>query len=169
MCSAIGLLRFAATHLSTAFLIVHVSIGRHEERLKIDTVGGESPEPERYSHAQHLSDPDVDVGRLHDFLQPMGELNGLFHRGFRQHGDELVPGIADQHVTVSHLRLQDASHLFEEPIPGMVAETVVHALEVVEVHFDDGERLVVAFGLRKGLLEDNVEETRIGEGPSSDR
>ena len=61
-------------------------------------------------------------------------LGGLFSDNARHNEDELIPADAGSHIGIAELFLQDGTHPPEDNIPGAVAERIVDAPEVVDVH-----------------------------------
>ena len=60
-------------------------------------------------------------------------LGGLFSDNARHNADELIPD-AGSHIGIAELFLQDGPHPPEDNIPGAVAERIVDAPEIVDVH-----------------------------------
>ena len=61
-------------------------------------------------------------------------LGGLFSDNARHNEDELIPADAGSHIGIAELFLQDGTHPPEDNIPGAVAERIVDAPEIVDVH-----------------------------------
>lgn len=61
-------------------------------------------------------------------------LGGLFSDNARHNKDELTPADAGSHISIAELFLQDGTHPPEDNIPGAVAERIVDAPEIVDVH-----------------------------------
>ena len=61
-------------------------------------------------------------------------LGGLFSDNARHNKDELIPADAGSHISIAELFLQDGPHPPEDNIPGAVAERIVDAPEIVDVH-----------------------------------
>ena len=60
--------------------------------------------------------------------------DGLFSDNARHNEDELIPADAGSHIGIAELFLQDGTHPPEDNIPGAVAERIVDAPEIVDVH-----------------------------------
>ena len=73
-------------------------------------------------------------------------LGGLFSDNARHSEDELIPADAGSHIGIAELFLQDGTHPPEDNIPGAVAERIVDAPEIVDVH-DAEEKAKTGFSL----------------------
>ena len=74
---------------------------------------------------------------------------------------ELVAADAGDRVADAHARPQPLAHRHEQPVAGIVAEAVVHRLEVVEVDEQHGHRLVAP--LLERVVEAVAEQRPVGE------
>jgi len=74
---------------------------------------------------------------------------------------ELVPAKASHCVAFSHDLLEPARDLRQQLVAGIVAETVVHLLEAVEVDEEDGDELAGALGACESLVEPITEQGSI--------
>lgn len=72
-----------------------------------------------------------DERRTYPGQQALGE---LFSDSAPYNEDELIPTDAGSHISIAELFLQDGTHPPEDNIPGAVAERIVDALEIVDVH-----------------------------------
>ena len=72
-----------------------------------------------------------DERRTYPGQQALGE---LFSDSAPYNEDELIPADAGSHISIAELFLQDGTHPPEDNIPGAVAERIVDALEIVDVH-----------------------------------
>ena len=75
--------------------------------------------PCQHCNRNHCPDPRCLTGMLPDVYK-------------RQ--DELIPTDAGSHISIAELFLQAGTHPPEDNIPGAVAERIVDALEIVDVH-----------------------------------
>ena len=84
-----------------------------------------------------------DERRTYPGQQALGE---LFSDSAPYNEDELIPTDAGSHISIAELFLQDGTHPPEDNIPGAVAERIVDALEIVDVH-DAEEKAKTGFSL----------------------
>ena len=76
---------------------------------------------------------------------------------------ELVPAKAGHGVRCAHPLVQPRGHLAQQLVAGGVPERVVHGLEVVEVHEQDGDPAPVAAGPRHGVAHAVLEQGPVGQ------
>ena len=91
--------------------------------------------------------------------EPSDERGSLFvARGVEREDDELVSSDSSDGVTRSHDRLEPLGQRAENGVPRAVPPDVVHVLEAVEVHDDEGERLFAALVVAECLLDAILEQ-----------
>jgi len=76
---------------------------------------------------------------------------------------ELVAAEPGDDVARPDHRLQPPSGLRQHPVAGLMAEDVVHVLEAVEVHIEDGEGPACALGAEHRTHQQLVEEFAVGQ------
>ena len=79
-------------------------------------------------------------------------------RGVEREDDELVSPDSSDGVTRSHDRLEPLGQRAEDGVPRAVPPDVVHVLEPVEVHDDEGERLFAALVVAECLVDAILEQ-----------
>ena len=100
---------------------------------------------------EHLHDPIGDVGRLDALAAVL------------QQDRELVAAQAGRGVGGAKRGLQPLAHLGQQQVAGHVAQGVVDGLEVVEVHEQHRDRLVVALLSIDGVRDAVVEQRPVRE------
>ena len=101
---------------------------------------------------EHLHDALGHVGRLHAFLAVL------------QQDRELVAAEAGGGVGRTQTALEPLAHLVQQPVACRVTEGVVDRLEVVEVHEQDRDRLVLPHLTLQGVRDTVVEQRPVREG-----
>src|SRR5579883_692616 len=87
-------------------------------------------------------------------LQAAGDGGGAAGGRAGQKGDELVAAVAEEEVhLLAHALQQRDGKILQDPVALEVAAKVVDALEAVEIHEDERERLALPLGAGKLLLQ----------------
>ncbi len=123
---------------------VHRRIGAVDDHVQLQLRPGAS------GNADADGGPDLlvagDAQRLaHDQVaQLLGDADGVLRGRLRQDEHELLAAVASEGVTGPHGAADEARHLAQHGVAGVVPVDVVDRLEAVDVDERDAERLVVA-------------------------
>ena len=98
-------------------------------------------------------------GRAHT----LGDLRRPGDVGARKQQDELLTAPAGGEVDVTDVLAHDERELAQHEVPGRVAVAVVHALEVVEIGEDEGERAAEALGAGQLRVQRVLRVPAVGE------
>ena len=100
-------------------------------------------------------------GLRQDCLHAFDESGRLARVHAREQEAELVTSQTGNGLGTAHALAKPCSELVQKPVAEVVPEGVVHVLEAVQVHDQEGEGLLAAAGLLERVLDAVVEEAPV--------
>ena len=99
--------------------------------------------------------------RLDQVHRHPGSGIGVTH--FLEQDQEFVAALAADRVAAAHAGADALGRLLEQPVPGAMAQGIVHRLEAVQVDMQHRQSLAVATGPADGLAEPVGEQGPVGQ------
>ena len=136
---------------------VERGVGRRHQALTVTGVPGHGAHPRTHRHR--------DRGHVagNGGPQPFGNREGVDARAVGQQHDELVAAVPGGEVARLGVADHRAGDLAEHGVTGLVADRVVHVLEVIDVEHDEREGRLPPVRARHLALERLLEQPAIGE------
>ncbi len=132
--------------------MVHGHVGVAQQGIDVGAIAGTDADADRHRQADllrsHLHRPRH---RLHHAAGHVGRLVDPANVG--QDHDKLVAALAADGIDPAHAAFQAPRHFPEHGVPGLVAKTVVDALEAVQVEEHHRHHAVLAARRLQGLLQ----------------
>ena len=140
---------------------VHRDVGLLQQRVGGRSVLRETGDPEAGPHAQG---PVIDHARLLDLVQQLlGGQQRAIEVGERQEDGKLVAAQPCHRVGLPQRRTEPRGDELQHAVAGMMSERVVDLLEAVQVEQQQRQRLALAGGDARRLVETIVQERAVGQ------
>jgi hypothetical protein len=132
--------------------VVHGGIGAAQQHIAAGAVFREQADADggRYRD-RHMLQREHRLHGLQQLVGHQGGLVGVVDVG--EYDDKLVPTQARNDVGTAHAAREAVRHLAQQLVTGMVAQRVVHGLEMVQVDEQHGQVAVGLLGLRDLAFE----------------
>ena len=140
---------------------LQAALGGSEQLVERVAVFVEAGVADRHVEREALGARHRRVVAGHAGLDADGDLADHLGRRVAQERDEAVAALAHEHVLAPELRANLVRHLLQQQPAAAVAERVADAAEVVQVHRQDRESVLVARGARALLLEEGAQVARV--------
>src|SRR5690349_1412890 len=151
--------RFAAVLVG-----LHAAGGGAQEFFARFAVIRETGDAEADAQTDHRARAHGEELILNCIAHSFADRNRHLSRRHRHDRDKLISSITSQNIHLSQLATHDTRHARQQTIANRMTVLIIHDLEVVDVHTDDGQRLPVhSLALGQTLFEHHVETARIGQ------